>query len=117
MSTGLIVLLMTLAAYRASRLLVHDEFPPIKWLREKFTGPYTLPQGDSRRTATRVPYWLAYLWTCTWCMTVWTAAGITLVTWLSTDLPLPLLVWGAVAAGAALLSHLEDFTVRNDTEE
>jgi hypothetical protein len=108
---------MMLTAYRVARLLVHDEFPPVKWLREKFTGPYTLPQGDPRRGTTRVPYWLAYLWTCTWCMTVWTAGGVTLLTWLITDLPLPLLVWGAVSAGAALLSHLEDFTVRDDSEE
>lgn len=117
MHTGLIVLLMTLSSYRASRLLVHDEFPPVKWLREKFTLPYTLPQSDLRRQTTRVPYWLAYLWTCTWCMTVWTSAVITLLVWWRVGLPVPVLVWGGVSAGAALLSHLEDYFTRDDNEE
>lgn len=117
MHTGLSVLLMSLASYRAARLLVHDEFPPIKWLREKFTAPYTLPQGDPRRSMTRVPYWLAYLWTCTWCMTVWTSGVITVLTWLTLDLPAPVLIWGGIAAASALLSHLEDYFTRPDTEE
>lgn len=119
MGSGLTVLLMTLAAYRLARLLVHDTFPPIAWLRDKFTEPYTWPTDDPRR-ATRVPYWFAYLWTCTWCMTVWTSAGVTILVWLILGLPAPLLVWGGVAAGAALVSHLEDFFTRpegNDDEE
>lgn len=116
MSTGLVVLLMTLASYRGARLLVHDEFPPVRWLRDKFTEPYTWEQGDPRRR-TLVPYWLAYLWTCMWCMTVWVAGGITVLTWLMIGLPAPVLVWGGVAAGAALLSHLEDFFTRPDDEE
>ena len=113
MPLSLQFLLMVLAAYRASRLLVEDEFPPVKWLRTKFTGPYTLAQDDPRRRKTRVPYWLAYLWTCTWCMSVWTAAGVTLLVWLSSELPQPVLVWGGVAAGAALVSHLENYFTRD----
>lgn len=117
MSTGLTVALMMLASYRAARLLVHDQFPPLKWLREKFTTPYTLPQSDPRRANTRVPYWLAYLWTCPWCMTVWTSGGVTLLTWLFIGLPAPVLVWGGVSAGAALLSHLEDYFTRPDDDD
>lgn len=117
MSIGLTVILMTLCAYRLSHLLVDDEFPPIKWLRDKFTFPYTLPQTDERRRRTRVPYWLAYLWTCNWCMTVWTSGGVTVLTWLVLGLPAPLLVWGGVAAGAALISHVENYLIRPDTEE
>lgn len=116
MSNGLIILLMVFASYRSARLLVHDAFPPVAWLRDKFTEPYTWSVGDPRRN-TRVPYWLAYLWTCMWCMTVWTSGAITVLTWLTIDLPAPLLVWGGVAAGAALLSHLEDFFTRPDNEE
>lgn len=117
MSTGLVVLLMSLASYRATRFLVYDEFPPVKWLREKFTTPYTLPHGDPRRHETRVPYWLAYLWTCPWCMSAWTSGFITLLVWLLIGLPAPVLVWGAVSAVAPLLSHLEDYFTRPDTEE
>lgn len=117
MSSGLTVLLMTLAAYRLARLLVHDTFPPIAWLRDKFTGPYEVHVDTAPRKPTHVPFWFAYLWTCTWCMTVWTAAGVTVLTWVTIDLPAPLLIWGGVAAGAALLSHLEDFFTRPDNEE
>lgn len=116
MSSGLIIVLMVLSSYRLARLLVHDAFPPIAWLRDKFTGPYERAPGDPHRV-TRVPYWLAYLWTCMWCMTVWTAGGVTVLVWLTIGLPAPLLVWGGVATGAALLSHLEDFFTRPDNEE
>lgn len=116
MSTSLIIVLMSLTSYRLSRLLVHDVFPPLAWLRDKFTGPYEVLPGAEPQP-TWVPYWLAYLWTCTWCMSVWTSAGVTALTWLTIGLPAPLLVWGGVATGAALLSHLEDFFTRPDNEE
>lgn len=110
MSFGWLFILMSLSSYRIARFIVDDQFPPMKWLREKFTGPYAAPLDSLERQQTRIPYWLAYLFTCPWCMTVWTAGLVTLLVAVTVGVPAPLLVWLAVAAAAALISHLEDFT-------
>lgn len=110
MSLEILLILMTLTTYRLARFLVDDEFPPMKWIREKLTGPYATPPDSEARRATRVPYWLAYLFTCPWCMTVWTSGLVTLLVAVTVGIPAPLLVWLAVAAAAALISHLEDYT-------
>ena len=110
MSFGWLFVLMSLASYRIARFIVDDQFPPMKWLREKITGPYATPLDSSERASTRVPYWLAYLFTCPWCMTVWTAGLVTLLVTVTVGVPAPLLVWLAAAAVAALISHLEDYT-------
>jgi len=112
MSTEVLLVLMTLVTYRTAKLLTEDDFPPLLWLRKKLTDPYT-PQADDRtRRETKVPYWLAYLWTCMWCMPVWTSAVVTSLTALTIGVPAPLLVWLAIAAGASLISHLEEFLTR-----
>ena len=49
MSFGWLFLLMSLAAYRIARFIVDDQFPPMKWLREKFTGPYAAPLDSPER--------------------------------------------------------------------
>ncbi len=110
MSFGWLFLLASLASYRIARFIVDDQFPPMKWLRDKFTDPYAAPLDSPERQATKVPYWLAYLFTCPWCMTVWTAGLVTLLVAVTVGVPAPLLVWPAVAAVAALISHLEDYT-------
>lgn len=112
MSVELLLILMSLVTYRLARLLVHDEFPPIKWLRDKLTDPYSAPQSSSIRQSTRVPYWLAYLFSCHWCMTVWTSGLVTLLVDVTVGVPLPLLVWLGIAAAAAWVSHLEDYFTR-----
>lgn len=99
---------MALTSYRLTRLLVIDKFPPILWLREKLTG------NDEYHVepASWVPFWLEYLAGCYWCVGVWVSGGVTLVTALTTDLPYPLLVWGACAAVAPWLSHVEEYLKR-----
>lgn len=112
MSTEMLLLVMTLVTYRTAKLLTEDSFPPLLWLREQITKPYESPADDPIRRTTRVPYWLAYLWTCMWCMPIWTSAVVTGLTALTIGVPAPLLVWLAVAAGASLISHLEEFFTR-----
>lgn len=38
MPTWLLLLIMTVAAYRLTRLIVKDDFPPVLWLRDHFVG-------------------------------------------------------------------------------
>jgi hypothetical protein len=38
METWLLLLVMSLAVYRLTRLLVADTFPPVLWLRDRLTG-------------------------------------------------------------------------------
>lgn len=112
MSTEVLLILMTLATYRLAKLLTEDSFPPLLALREKITNPYASAPDDPIRRTTKVPYWLAYLWTCMWCMPVWTSALVTGLTALTIGVPAPLLVWIAIAAGASLISHVEEFLTR-----
>ena len=112
MSTEVLLVVMTLVTYRTAKLLTEDEFPPLLWLRKKLTDPYATSPDDPVRRTTRVPYWLAYLWTCMWCMPVWTSAVVTGLTALTIGVPAPFLVWLAIAAGASLISHVEEFLTR-----
>lgn len=112
MPLEVLLLCMSLTSYRLARLITIDTFPPIEWVRSKLTYPYTQPQDSEARRSTRVPYWLAYLATCMWCMPVWTSGGVTIAVALTVGVPAPLLVWLAVAAVASLISHAEDYFTR-----
>lgn len=108
MSPWFLLVVVTLASYRLARLVVEDSFPPVAWVRDRLTGAGV---ADDERA--RFPWprrWLIELVGCTWCASVWTAGFVTLLTWLTVDLAVPLLVWVAAAAGAGWLSHLEDVT-------
>jgi len=102
-----LLLMMTAAAYRLTRLIVDDTFPPVKWVRDRITGD----EPDVPRWR-GVPDWVAALVSCSWCASVWVAAGVTALTWAWIGLPVPLLVWATVAAGAAWLAHLEEYLTR-----
>lgn len=43
MTPWLLLLLMSLAVYRLTRLLVDDTFPPVLWLRDRVIGGWRLP--------------------------------------------------------------------------
>ena len=112
MPVWLLLIVMTLTTYRTAKLLTEDAFPPLLALRQRITDPYATAPDDPIRRTTRVPYWLAYLWTCMWCMPVWTSAVVTGLTAITIGVPAPLLVWLAIAAGASLISHVEEFLTR-----
>lgn len=101
--------LLVLTSYRVTRLLVVDNFPPIRWLRTRLTGDDEV----NELPATWVPWWLEYLAGCYWCVSVWVSGVVTLVVTLTSDLPYPLLTWGGVAALAPWLSHLEEYLTRS----
>lgn len=59
------------------------------------------------RRAKWSPYWLAELITCPWCVSGWLSAAVVAAVALTVGVPAPVLVWGAVWAGAALLASRE----------
>jgi hypothetical protein len=93
--TFLLLVSMAAATYRLTRLVVVDGWPPVARPRERW--------------AERHPgHWLTYLWNCPFCVSVWAAGLVVLLTWvfLHDDGPgmaLPVLQWGAVAGLAALV--------------
>lgn len=56
--------LVALATWRITRLLIVDSFPPFVAFRRKLFA------------YERTPKWFAYLWTCVWCMSVWVAVPV-----------------------------------------
>lgn len=135
METWLLLLVMSLATYRLTRLLVADTFPPVLWLRDRLAGgwrPLTEPEqikltelmrsgddpgwefrvddGEQLRYVRRArwsPFWLAELISCPWCASGWVALAVTAGTWAVVGLPVPLLVWPAVWAAGALVAGQE----------
>ncbi len=113
-----VAVLISLATFRLTRLIIKDSFPPIKtprdavlnwldpddewkieWLARHGTG---LEPPDGHLGA--LGRSLAYLITCPWCMSVWVGGGLTYVVTLYTSVPLPYLVWASACAVTGLLS-------------
>lgn len=50
MPTWLLTVLLSLATYRLTRLVVKDDFPPVLWLRDRMVGGWRpLTSGESAR--------------------------------------------------------------------
>ncbi len=91
----MVELLIALASFRITRLLVKDEFPPIAVQRVRVAARW----GDGS--------WQAYLSQCPWCAGVYVSGVVTAVTWAIVGLAVPVLVWGAAAAVTGLLSAVD----------
>lgn len=136
MDLWLLLLIMSLAVYRLTRLLVEDTFPPVLWLRDRLAGgwrPLTVKEQDIRswnvahgqadvleelseidgvqhryvRRKEWSPFWLAELISCPWCASGWVALAVTAATWATVGLPVPVLCWLAVWAAGALIAAQE----------
>lgn len=126
METWLLLLVMSLATYRVTRLVVADTFPPMLWLRDRLAGgwrplaggeayrdgdsAYQIIDEEPHRYVTRwrwVPQWIADLISCPWCASGWVALAVTAGTWAWVGLPVPVLVWFAVWAVGALIAGQE----------
>lgn len=94
MPVWLLVLLVAAVTWRATRLVVADDFPPVRWAR--------------RRLVAGGPEWLGDLVSCAWCASVWLAAGVVAATDAWVSVPRPWLVFGGAAAAAPLLQAAAD---------
>lgn len=80
----LFLLALAVVGVRLTRLLVVDEFPPVRALREWFVRTFAAVDrfGNVIRDRERwgrlagLAYSVAYVWTCPWCMSVWVAAAV-----------------------------------------
>lgn len=100
----LVVVLVWLAVFRASRLLTVDRFPPLvaakKWLLRRQPSEwlvYMFGTGEEDEPG------------CPWCVSLWLAAPIVWAAdaWTAGGLAAPVLVWASASAAAGYLSNLE----------
>lgn len=122
MHETLLFILLTLTTFRVSWFVTRDSFPAMRAVREWFitraekTGQtvrideagHADPEGEYEETRGGWS-WAADLITCYWCVSVWAAAGLTLLVYLLTDLlSYPLLHFGGAAALAPVLALAVD---------
>lgn len=112
MTDLMILLMMSVTTFRLTWLVVRDEFPPVRWVREKIIDlnlrtakQVRVPDVDGQYyLENRGKWsWLADLVTCYWCVSVWVSGGITWFVDATIGLRLPLIWFGAVAGIAAIL--------------
>lgn len=107
MTVFLVLVGLPVAAYRLTRLLVKDTFPPVLWLRDRLAGGWRRPTDvqEEQRVARRdspftayghttgdlddgslmiyirrakwSPPWLAELISCPWCASAYVSAAVT----------------------------------------
>ena len=112
MATWLVLLVLSFATFRITRLIVRDDFPPILWARNKIIlakpvqdryDPNTRPETQGRYTDW---WWLGELVTCAWCASGWVSLLFVGITWAMIGLPLPIFCWFAVWGLGALLCKI-----------
>lgn len=102
----LVLVLVTLATYRLTVLIVRDQFPPVRWARVRLAGD----EEAGLPRASWSPEWLADLVTCCWCASVWVAGGVVgaVEVFTAVGVMLPLLTWPAAAGVAAYAIERQD---------
>lgn len=121
MSDPFLLILMILTTFRVTWLITRDSIPlvrlPREWLLDKAVQTrqlhpsYETPDDDDAQEVETFRggwYYLADLVTCPWCVSVWVAGVVTVVTVLvsPTGLSMPWLWFGATAGGAAITAQL-----------
>lgn len=104
----LLLLVLTFATFRLTRLIVRDDFPPIAWARSKIqhARPPRVVEGD--QVHPEPPHfeywWLGELVTCHWCASAYVSGALVAVVWALHGMPDPLLVWFATWGAGALIA-------------
>lgn len=111
MQLWLLLIVLSLATFRLTRLVVRDDFPPIQWTRNKIIDfrPDHVVKGRDGGGDYKEHWWLGELVSCHWCSSGWISLVLVGATWFIRDegLPIPVIIWFAVwGAGAALANRL-----------
>ena len=108
MMTVVMLALLLLTIWRLTRLLVVDEFPPLRLLREWVIDTFGYVDENGELTRGRrlggLGWSIAYLWTCPWCMSIWLGAGLVFLTdwrWMHVPYPWLVVAVGSLASGWA----------------
>jgi hypothetical protein len=108
-SLWLLLLVLTFATFRVTRLIVEDDFPPLLWLRVKIaTARPTKTVKPARGTPFTDFWWLGQLITCPWCASAYVAGALVVITWAMVGMALPVLCWLAVWGAAAFVYQFTD---------
>lgn len=94
---------MVAAVWRVTRLLIVDEWPPVRVVREWVIRTFGVVDSEGNLVGGRrlggLGYAVAYIWTCPWCMSPYVGGLI----WWAADwrlsVPYP---WLILAAGSGL---------------
>lgn len=94
---------MIVAIWRVTRLLVLEDFPPVRAVRDWMISTFGLVDADGNLVGGRrlggIGYAVAYIWTCPWCMSAYVGGLV----WWAADwrlsVPFP---WLILAAGSGL---------------
>lgn len=101
MSPWLVLVILSLATFRLTRLVTADDFPPILWARWKLQHAKPLIRkidGDEDY------WWLGELVSCLWCASAYISGGLVLITWLlGVSIPLPIFFWFATWGAGAFI--------------
>jgi hypothetical protein len=94
-----VFVLMGLAAYRATRFITQDSFPPVARLRARLIKRWSATVKDQE--------WAEGL-TCPWCMGLYVSVGVVIVTMEYVSVALPALQILAVSCVVGLLGRIDD---------
>jgi hypothetical protein len=119
MPAWLLVTLIFLATHRLTRLAIHDAIPLVKIPRDRAIEWLDPTPEQIQRNPAAKGHWgntgraLAYLLECPWCMSVYVAAAVVVVTDLAASVPVPWLVWIAASSVTGLMA---DYSARVDQQ-
>ena len=106
MTAWLLLIILSLATFRLTRLITRDDFPPVFWLRQKIVE--LRPDYVRSKDQQTVHWWLGELVTCLWCASGWVSLALVVTVWALHGLAVPLLWWFAVWAGGSLITSAAD---------
>lgn len=95
----LLLVVMSLAAYRAWRFLAQDTWPPSEWFRAALDAEVE----DAKGRRLWVLNYAQDLIECPWCLGAWISAAVVAWVDLFQGLELPVLQWLAVACLVGLI--------------
>lgn len=105
MTYALLVLLIVGATYRVTRFIVVDDFPPMAWLRDKLIVRIAGVDEDGQPASRTRMRWAEGV-VCSWCMSVYIGAGLTLAADAFYSLPAPVFVWLTASGVTGLLAEV-----------